>query len=231
MSTIYGYARISTPKQSIDRQIRNIKQYEPTAIIITEAFTGTTTNRPQFQKLLNNLKPNDTIIFDSVSRMSRNAKEGFQLYQQLYENNVNLIFLKEHHIDTATYKQSIPQLPQLDNEIIQPILDGIQQSLMNLAQQQILLAFQQSEKEVTDTKQRIREGLVTAKLNGSQVGQPKGAKLTTKKSLEIKPQILKYSKSFNGSLTDTDTIKLLGIDRKTYYKYKKELKQQQNILK
>lgn len=224
MSTIYGYARISTPKQSIDRQIRNIKQYEPTAIIITEAFTGTTTNRPQFQKLLNNLKPNDTIIFDSVSRMSRNAKEGFQLYQELYENNINLIFLKEHHIDTATYKQSIPQLPQLGNEIIQPILDGIQQSLMNLAQQQILLAFQQSEKEVEDTKQRIREGLVTAKLNGSQVGQPQGAKLTTKKSQQIKPLILKYSKSFNGSLTDKDTIKLLGIDRKTYYKYKKELK-------
>lgn len=69
-----------------------------------------------------------------------------------------------------------------------------------------------------------KKGIAKAKLNGSQIGQPKGAKLTTKKSLEIKPQILKYSKSFNGSLTDTDTIKLLQIDRKTYYKYKKELK-------
>ena len=163
--------------------------------------------------------------------MSRNAKEGFQLYQELYENDINLIFLKEHHIDTATYKASIPHLPQLDNEIIQPILNGIQQSLMNLAQQQIILAFQQSEKEVEDLRQRTKEGLITAKLNGSQIGQKTGAKLTTKKSLEIKPQILKYSKSFNGSLSDKDTIKLLQIDRKTYYKYKKELKQQQNILK
>lgn len=221
---IYGYCRISTKKQSIDRQIRNIKQYNSEAVIITEAYTGTTSNRPQFQKLLNTVKPNDTIIFDSVSRMSRNAKEGFQLYKKLYDNNINLVFLKEPHIDTATYKASIPQLPQLNDEIIQPILDGIQQSLMNLAQQQIILAFQQSEKEVEDLRQRTKEGLITAKLNGSQIGQPKGAKLTTKKSLEIKPQILKYSKSFNGSLTDTDTIKLLGIDRKTYYKYKKELK-------
>ena len=221
---IYGYCRISTKKQSIDRQIRNIKQYSSEAIIITEAYTGTTSNRPQFQKLLNTVKPNDTIIFDSVSRMSRNAKEGFQLYKKLYDNNINLVFLKEPHIDTATYKASIPQLPQLNDEIIQPILDGIQQSLMNLAQQQIILAFQQSEKEVEDLRQRTKEGLITAKLNGSQIGQPKGAKLTTKKSLEIKPQILKYSKSFNGSLTDTDTIKLLQIDRKTYYKYKKELK-------
>lgn len=221
---IYGYCRISTKKQSIDRQIRNIKQYNSEAIIITEAYTGTTSNRPQFQKLLNTVKPNDTIIFDSVSRMSRNAKEGFQLYKKLYDNNINLVFLKEPHINTTTYKASIPQLPQLNDEIIQPILDGIQQSLMNLAQQQIILAFQQSEKEVEDLRQRTKEGLITAKLNGSQIGQPKGAKLTTKKSLEIKPQILKYSKSFNGSLTDTDTIKLLQIDRKTYYKYKKELK-------
>ena len=221
---IYGYCRISTKKQSIDRQIRNIKQYSSEAIIISEAYTGTTSNRPQFQKLLNTVKPNDTIIFDSVSRMSRNAKEGFQLYKKLYDNNINLVFLKEPHINTTTYKASIPQLPQLNDEIIQPILDGIQQSLMNLAQQQIILAFQQSEKEVEDLRQRTKEGLITAKLNGSQIGQPKGAKLTTKKSLEIKPQILKYSKSFNGSLTDTDTIKLLQIDRKTYYKYKKELK-------
>ena len=225
---IYGYCRISTKKQSIDRQIRNIKQYNSEAIIISEAYTGTTSNRPQFQKLLNTVKPNDTIIFDSVSRMSRNAKEGFQLYKKLYDNNINLVFLKEPHIDTATYKASIPQLPQLNDEIIQPILDGIQQSLMNLAQQQIILAFQQSEKEVEDLRQRTKEGLITAKLNGSQIGQPKGAKLTTKKSLEIKPQILKYSKSFNGSLTDTDTIKLLQIDRKTYYKYKKELKAEAN---
>lgn len=224
MSTIYGYARISTPKQSIDRQIRNIKNYYSEAIIITETYTGTTTVRPQFQKLLNHIKPGDTIIFDSVSRMSRNAKEGFQLYQQLYENNINLIFLKEHHIDTGTYKSSIPLLPQLGNEIIQPILNGIQQSLMNLAQQQIILAFNQAEKEVEDLRQRTKEGLITAKLNGSQIGQKTGAKLTTKKSLEIKPQILKYSKSFNGSLSDKDTIKLLQIDRKTYYKYKKELK-------
>ena len=187
---IYGYCRISTKKQSIDRQIRNIKQYNSEAIIITEAYTGTTSNRPQFQKLLNTVKPNDTIIFDSVSRMSRNAKEGFQLYKKLYDNNINLVFLKEPHIDTATYKASIPQLPQLNDEIIQPILDGIQQSLMNLAQQQIILAFQQSEKEVEDLRQRTKEGLITAKLNGSQIGQPKGAKLTTKKSLEIKPQIL-----------------------------------------
>ena len=224
---IYGYCRISTAKQSIDRQIRNIKSYCSEAIIVQEAFTGTTNNRPQFQKLLKVVKSGDTIIFDSVSRMSRNAEEGFKLYKELYENDVNLIFLKEHHIDTGTYKASIPQLPKLNDEIIQPILDGIEQSLMNLAQQQIILAFNQAEKEVQDLRQRTREGLITAKLNGKQVGQVKGSKLTTKKSIVAKEQIMKYSKDFNGTLKDTEVMKLIDISRNSYYKYKRELNMEQ----
>ena len=43
-------------------------------------------------------------MFDSVSRMSRDAEEGFQVYQDLYKKGIELIFLKEHHIDTMTYK-------------------------------------------------------------------------------------------------------------------------------
>lgn len=221
---IYGYCRISTAKQSIERQVRNIKNYCAEAVIVEEIFTGTKFyERKKFQKLLSTIKPGDTIIFDSVSRMSRDAKEGFELYKKLYENDVNLIFLKEHHIDTGTYKASIPQLPRLNDEIIQPILDGIEQSLMNLAQQQIILAFLQSEKEVQDLRQRTREGLITAKLNGKQVGCVKGTKLTTKKSIEAKKQILKYSKDFNGALKDTEVMKLIGISRNSYYKYKREL--------
>ena len=221
---IYGYCRISTAKQSIERQIRNIKSYCPEAVIVEEVFTGTKLHeRKKFQQLLKTIKSGDTIIFDSVSRMSRDAKEGFELYKKLYENDVNLIFLKEHHIDTGTYKASIPQLPQLNDEIIQPILDGIEQSLMNLAQQQIILAFLQAEKEVQDLRQRTREGLITAKLNGKQVGCVKGTKLTTKKSIEAKEQIMKYSKDFNGTLKDTEVMKLVGVSRNSYYKYKREL--------
>ena len=221
---IYGYCRISTTKQSIERQIRNIKSYCPEAVIVEEVFTGTKLyERKKFQQLLKTIKSGDTIIFDSVSRMSRDAKEGFELYKKLYENDVNLIFLKEHHIDTGTYKASIPQLPKLNDEIIQPILDGIEQSLMNLAQQQIILAFNQAEKEVQDLRQRTKEGLITAKLNGKQIGCVKGTKLTTKKSVTAKEQILKYSKDFRGTLKDTEVMKLIGISRNSYYKYKREL--------
>ena len=51
----------------------------------------------------------------------------------------------------------------------------------------------------------------------------KGTKLTTKKSIEAKEQIKKYSKDFNGSLKDIEVMKLIGISRNSFYKYKKEL--------
>ena len=77
---IYGYCRISTAKQSIDRQIRNIKAEYPTAHIVQEAYTGTSIFRPEWLKLYRVLKAGDTVVFDSVSRMSRNAEEGYAVY-------------------------------------------------------------------------------------------------------------------------------------------------------
>ena len=85
---IYGYCRISQKKQSIDRQIRNIKEAYPSAIMIEEAFTGTKIDRPEWTKLYAKAKSGDTIVFDSVSRMSRNAEEGFNTYEELYNRGL-----------------------------------------------------------------------------------------------------------------------------------------------
>ena len=104
--SIYGYCRISTAKQSIDRQIRNIKAEYPTAHIVQEAYTGTSIFRPEWLKLYRILRAGDVVVFDSVSRMSRNAEEGFALYDDLYHKGIRLVFLKEHHIDSETYKKS-----------------------------------------------------------------------------------------------------------------------------
>lgn len=66
-------------------------------------------------------------------------------------------------------------------------------------------------------------GQQMAYLNGKQIGNIKGTKLTTKKSVIAKEQIVKYSKDFNGTLNDVEVMKLIGIARNTYYKYKREL--------
>lgn len=221
---IYGYCRISTKQQSIERQIRNISNVYKNALIIKEEYTGTTIDRPEWNKLYKRIKPGDAIIFDSVSRMSRNADEGFSLYEGLYQKGINLVFLKEPHINTETYKKAIDSNISLTGTNVDYILDGINKYLMALAKEQIILAFEQSEKEVTDLHQRTKEGIETARLNGKQIGQKHGATLNIKKKEPAKQIILKHCKDFNGSLTDVECMKLTGLSRNTYYKYKKELK-------
>ena len=222
--SVYGYTRISTAKQSIERQIRNIKREYPDALIVQEAYTGTKLDRKEWGKLFDKVKEGDTIIFDSVSRMSRNAEDGFMVYEELFNRGVSLVFLKEHHIDTSTYKKAMESSVPLTGTAVDCILQGVNQYLMALAKEQIRLAFEQAQKEVDDLHQRTREGIQTARLNGKQIGQPQGAKLTTKKSIEAKAVILKHSKDFGGTLTDVECMKQAGLARNTFYKYKRELK-------
>jgi len=226
---VYGYCRISTPQQSIDRQIRNIKAEYPKAIIVQETFTGTDyESRKELQKLLKNIKAGDTIVFDSVSRLSRDAETGFKIYKDLFDKDINLVFLKEGYINTDVYKSTLENTDNVkvaDELLDNTILAGIREYLMKLAEQQIKIAFAQAEKEVQDLRQRTREGIETARLEGKQIGQVEGAKLTTKKSIKAKEVILKHSKDFEGTLQDDDVMKLAEVSRNTYYKYKRELKE------
>lgn len=221
---IFGYARTSTPSQNSERQMRNILKEFPDAKIFQEIFTGTKiTARPEFQKLLKRAVKGDTIVFDSVSRMARNADEGVELYMDLCEKGVNLVFLKERMIDTATYKKAIETAVPLTGMAVDAILKGVNEYLRILAAEQIKLAFQQAQKEVTDLHQRTREGIQTARLQGKQIGQKSGAKLNVKKKQPAKEKILKLNKTFGGQFTNEETWKMIGISKQTFYKYKAEI--------
>ena len=228
---IWGYARKSRPTQNLERQLRNIKAEYPSAVVVQEAYTGTKMNRPEWGKLVKKLRAGDTVVFDSVSRMSRNAEEGFSVYEQLYTAGISLVFLKEPHINTAVYQEAaqrridatISTGSMAADNFTAAILEAVNRLLLDLAKEQIRLAFEQAEKEVQDLHQRTKEGIETARLNGKQIGQRPGAKLTTKKSLEAKEQIRRYSKTFGGPLADPECIKLVGVSRNSFYKYKREL--------
>ena len=219
----YGYCRISTRSQNIDRQVRNIIGFCSDTKIIKEIYSGTTQVRPEWQKLLKILKKGDVVIFDSVSRMSRNAEEGFSTYKDLYDRGVELIFLKEPLINTKVYQKALEKNISLTGTNVDSILKGINEYLLTLAEEQIRLSFIQSEKEVEDMRQRTREGIETARLSGKQIGRKEGAKITTKKSIETKKIIKKHSKDFYGQLTDKEVMKLAEVSRNSYYKYKREL--------
>lgn len=227
--SIYGYCRISTAKQSIERQIRNIKESYPCAVIVQEVFTGTTSDRRGWKRLRSAVRPGDVIVFDSVSRMSRNAEEGFEEYKSFYDEGIELVFLKEPHINTAVYRSTLTeQISLTGNEIADEYIRATNNVLMILARQQIRLAFEQSEKEVEDLHRRTKEGIQTARLNGKQIGRPAGTTFETKKAVHCKEYIQKLSKDFCGTLDDTELIGMLKITRNTFYKYKRELREERS---
>lgn len=238
MSEIYGYARVSTKTQRLDRQISNIMgAYPEVKQIYTEKYTGTTTDgRTEFQKLQKRVKADDTIVFDSVSRMSRDAEEGIALYMDFFKRGINLIFLKESYINTEVYRSTMEQtIGATGNEIADIYIEATNKVIKLLAEKQIVKAFEQAEKEVQDLHTRVSEGMKATQAKNkllpeserTQIGQKSGIKLTTKKSIEAKKIILEKSKDFNGTNNDIDCMKLTGLARNTYYKYKRELMMEQ----
>jgi len=222
---IYGYCRISTKKQKLQRQIDNIKSAFSNAVIITEEYTGTTLDRPSWNKLYKQLRTGDTVIFDEVSRMSRDAQEGFQLYQEMFSKGINLVFLKEPHISTDVYRQTLQNAVSMTGTDVDIILKAVNEYLMKLAERQIEIAFQTAQHEVEFLHRRTSEGVRKAQAEGKQVGRAVGDKIETKKAKAAKAVILKHNKSFGGSLDDRETMELAKVSRKTFYLYKKELKQ------
>ena len=239
MCKVYGYCRISRKSHNIDRLIRNILAAYPDAVIYKEAFTGTKIQgRKTLDTLLKQVREGDTIVYDSVSRMSRNADEGCQLYEELFNKGVELVFLKENHINTSVYREALAKQINIsvntgDNatdNLMNTIIEALNKFQMDLAKKQIELAFGQAQKEVEDLHQRTSEGIETARLAGKQIGGVPGKKLTTKKSIEKKVEIQKHCIDFGGTLNDIDCMKLTGLSRNTYYKYKRELKAELNLI-
>lgn len=225
---LFGYARVSTKKQSITRQIENIKKYAngKDVVIYQEAYSGTKMNRPEWMKLLKRVKSGDTIIFDEISRMSRQAEEGYNLYKQLYEDGVNLVFLKERSLDTEHFR-NVQEIAKTGEEIADTLIEAVNKILWLLAEKQVKAAFEGAEHEAEFNHKRTRDGMLQSGAGHKISEAHTGMKYKIKKETSAKAKILKYSKDFEGSMSDLDCIAAIGISRNTYYKYKKELFQEE----
>ena len=220
---IYGYCRVSTAKQKLGRQIENIKKVYPDAQIICETYTGIKiTGRKEFNRLLKKVKPGDIIVFDEVSRMSRDAVDGCRIYHELHDKGISLVFLKEPHINTSTYDEALRSndIP-LTGTDVDLILDGIKKYLRRLTDSQINLAFESAQRETDYIKQRTKEGVNKAIAEGKIVGRAPGTKYHTKEEARIRQVITDYHEHFGGNLNDIQCIRLAECSRNTYYKYKK----------
>jgi DNA invertase Pin-like site-specific DNA recombinase len=231
---IYGYCRISRKSQNIERQVRNILGEYPSAHIVKETYTGTRfAGRKELDKLLKILKPGDTVVFDSASRLSR-EEEAVELYENLFSKEINLVFLKEPHINTDVYRKALESQINIivntgntaTDNLMNSIIEDLNRYTIEIAKEQIRIVFAQGQKEVQDLRRRTAEGLVTARMNGKQIGQKKDTVLNVKKKAPMKADILRLSRDFHGTNTDKEVMQLTGLARNTYYKYKKELREE-----
>ena len=133
---IFGYARVSTSHQKLKRQRDNILSVYPNAKMYEEAFTGTKMTRPEWSRLMKQVRSGDTIVFDEVSRMSRDAEEGYKAYEDLYNKGINLVFLKESTLNTENFRQT-QQIATTGVDIADVYIEATNKVLMMLAEKQI----------------------------------------------------------------------------------------------
>ena len=103
---IFGYCRVSTRGQlennSLDQQEQEILSKYNNAQIYKEQFTGSTTDRPILNKLLNELKKNDVLVVTKLDRLARNTVEGIQIVQSLFDKEVSVHVLNVGLLENTT---------------------------------------------------------------------------------------------------------------------------------
>ena len=97
---IFGYARVSTEQQNLDRQLDALRKYGCN-VIYNEKMTGTKRDRPELAKILDRITKGDTIVIESLSRLGRSTKDLIELTELFEQKGVHLVSLKEQ-INTST---------------------------------------------------------------------------------------------------------------------------------
>lgn len=97
---VFGYARVSTESQNLDRQLDALKRYGVDQIY-NEKMTGTKKERPELAKLLDRMTEGDVVVIESLSRLGRSTKDLIELTELFQSKGVHLVSLKEN-VDTST---------------------------------------------------------------------------------------------------------------------------------
>lgn len=104
--TIYGYARVSTTGQKLGDQREQLKA-SGVEKIFAEKFTGTSTDRPKFNELLEVVKPGDTITVTKLDRLARNTREALAVIEDLLQRDININVLNLGTIENTSVGRMI----------------------------------------------------------------------------------------------------------------------------
>ena len=147
MSDILGYARVSTDGQNLDRQIDAlIAAGVSKKHLYCEKMTGTKADRPELNRLINDLETGDTVIIADLTRISRSTKDLLEIVDKIKNKGAYIKSLKDTWLDTTS---SNPY-----NDFLLTVMSGLSQLERDLI------------------SQRTKEGLVSAKARGRNGGRP-----------------------------------------------------------
>lgn len=202
MKTIYGYARVSTQEQNLDRQLLQLKEVvTDERQIITDKASGKDFNRKGYNMLVGSdsnaplLRAGDLLVITSLDRLGRNYAEIRQQW--------------EYITHTIGADIRVLDMPLLDTSATGDSLD--KRFIADLVLQ--ILSYT-AEKERAHIKERQKEGIAAARLSGKYLGRPK-AKMPNGWE-EI------YTQWKNGEITATAAMEILGLKRTTFYKLVKQ---------
>lgn len=144
---LIGYARVSTEDQNLDRQIDALRVAGvDNRMIYKEKITGTKRDRPELNKLLDNLESGDVVLIVDLTRISRSTKDLLEIVEKIKGKGASIKSLKDTWLDTTTENPY--------NQFLLTVMSGLSQLERDLI------------------SQRTKEGLASAKARGRSGGRP-----------------------------------------------------------
>lgn len=194
---IYGYARVSSKEQNLERQIEALKRYGVNSRdIITDSRSGKDFNRNGYQTLKNNLlRQGDTLVIKEIDRLGRNMEKIKTEWNDLESKGVSIVILDTPLLNTRD-KSDLEK--RLISSIVFELLTYI------------------AEKERLKIKQRQKEGIqaLRNRNNGKGIGRP---------SIPLPPNFENvYLRVVNKEITANEAMKILNLKRNTYYRMIKQ---------
>ena len=194
-NTTYGYIRVSSKDQNEERQLIAMREAGvPEKHIFRDKQSGKSFDRPDYQRLMKKLKPDDTLIIKSIDRLGRNYEEILEQWRVITkEKCAAIVVLDMPLLDTRQGRDLTGTL----------IADIVLQLLSYVAQ---------TEREFI--RQRQAEGIAAAKANGVRFGRPPMERPENYE--EIRKEWTK------GSISAREAAKQLRISRQTFLNWTKQ---------
>lgn len=208
--SIFGYHRTSSDSQHLDRGIKEINDFCKNnnlelEKIYTDKQTGKNFNRPRYTIMKEDvLRSGDTLIISELDRLGRNKQDTLKELQYYKENNIRVMILE---IPTT-----LQDLSKLENSMAKMIMDTINNMLIELY-------ATMAQAEIEKKEKRQREGIEAKKARGEwdDYGRPRAIDFDLFKE--------QYQKVVDGDLKPFECMRLLGMTKPTFYRYKKQFEE------